>query len=657
MTNLATHILYAQSASSPLELLWAKGLSGSKYEVGEKVVADKIGNVYMIGTFEGQLNMPEININLISKGGKDIFISKWNSEGQLINATAIGSNYDDKANALKIDKDNKVYIAGYKEKISSPNGYDEIEKDMFWSVYDTSLKVKNTLTIASTADEEILNLDIDNENNIVVSGYFRNEITFDTNGSDLTFATKGYSDAFFAKYDREGKCLWAKTLNLVTINTTLYSQVDKSGSIILAGIFQSRCDFDPSAGQTFLTSTSYTQDIFIAKYTSNGTFISADKIGGNGWEQLHDMKIDNAGNLILAGSFYGLVDFGLEIKQKKLIAKLQDGFIVSYAPNREIIFANRFTAISERSKPSISIDTNNSIYLTGSFLDNAEFNNVPTSTISSAGGSDLFVAHYSQSGNFDYEQTLGYNESEVAAYCYFANNTLYISGVYEGNSILKTQNNEIALTNKGMGDAFVIALQTDYKPNQNYSLAGRINSSGQEIVDCQVKLWEKSATNELIELQTMMSSNGTFQFNNLPKSTYTLEVIPQSEAKFRFKTTYYVNKASLAAANWINLFGNATELDLQLIPYAKNARAENQWIQVYANSDNETLNIHCSEAINSPSNLKIFDTRGILIYERSFLAQETVSVKQLSLPEVPQGVYCGIITNSDYEPYLFKYIK
>lgn len=657
MTNFAIHTLHAQVASLPLELLWAKGLGGNRNEMGEKIVADNIGNVYMVGTFEGQLNLPEINTNLLSKGGKDIFITKWNNKGRLQKAVAVGSGYDDKANALKIDKNNMLYLAGYKEKMSSPNGYEELEKDMFWSLYDTSLALKKTITVASTADEEIFNLDIDNQENVVVSGYFKNEINFDPNRSDLIFATKGYSDAFFAKYDSDGKCLWAKTLNLVSINTTLYSQVDQSGNIILSGIFQSRCDFDPSVGQAFLTSTSYTQDIFIAKYTPDGALISADKIGGSGWEQLHDMKMDYAGNLILVGSFYGTVDFGLGITQMNLKSRLQESFVASYAPNREIIFANGFTSISERGKTTIAIDTNNSIYLTGSFLNNAEFNDSQTSTISSAGGSDLFVAHYSQIGNFDYALALGYNESEVATSSYFANNILYISGVYDGNSTLKTHNNEIALINKGMGDAFVIALQTDYKPRQNYSLAGRINTGNQEVVDCQVKLWEKSATNELIERQTMNSTNGIFQFNNLPKSTYTLEVIPQAEAKFRFKNTFYVNKSSLATANWINLFGNTTEVDLQLIPYGKNARAESAWIQVYTNSNKETLNIYGSEDINTSSLLKIFDSRGILIYERSFLAQETVGVQQLQLPEVPQGVYCGILTNSQFEPHQFKFVK
>lgn len=369
------------------------------------------------------------------------------------------------------------------------------------------------------------------------------------------------------------------------------------------------------------------------------------------------MKIDHAGNLILVGSFYGIVDFGLGITQKNLKSRLQDGFIASYAPNREIIFTNRFTAISERDKPTISVDTNNSIYLTGSFLDNAKFNNAQTSTISSAGGSDLFIAHYSKIGNFDYVQTLGNNESEIATSSYFVNNILYISGIYEGNSTLKTQNNEISLTNKGVGDAFVIALQTDFKPSLIYSLAGRINSSDQEIVDCQIKLWERNATNELIERQTMSSTDGIFQFNNLSKSTYTLEVIPQAEAKFRFKTTYYVNKSSLASANWITLFGNTTEVDLQLIPFAKNARTESKWVQVYPNIDNEALNIYGSGEIKSSSLLKIFDSRGILIYERLFLAQETVGVQQLPLPEMPQGVYCGIITNSQFEPHQFKFIR
>ncbi|MCA9195434.1 MAG: hypothetical protein KDB03_26870 [Planctomycetales bacterium] len=102
--------------------------------------------------------------------------------------------------------------------------------------------------------------------------------------------------------------------------TSVYSNVaavDNSGNTYMSGRFLGTMDFDSNAthpgNADVLTARGYA-DAFVAKYDSQGAFLWVRRMGGDSPDLLDDgatqIALDDAGNLIVGGSFAGSADFG-----------------------------------------------------------------------------------------------------------------------------------------------------------------------------------------------------------------------------------------------------------------------------------------------------------------------------------------------------------
>ncbi|MES2516256.1 MAG: SBBP repeat-containing protein, partial [Bacteroidota bacterium] len=128
--------------------------------------------------------------------------------------------------------------------------------------------------------------------------------TFDGNlsakyGSSFT-SSYGQDDGFLAKYTTTGVFQWAVKIGGTTNDQVKSVAVDPSGNVYVCGYFNGTADFDPSAS-TF-TLTNATQDGFLAKYSSAGTFLWAVKYGGSGNDEPWKMYAD-ANGIYLTGSY------------------------------------------------------------------------------------------------------------------------------------------------------------------------------------------------------------------------------------------------------------------------------------------------------------------------------------------------------------------
>jgi gliding motility-associated-like protein len=81
-------------------------------------------------------------------------------------------------------------------------------------------------------------------------------------------------------------------------------QIDKQNNVYVTGFFSNTADFDPSAAVYNLTATG-AFDTFVAKYTTEGKFIWAVRMGGSGgdYAQINSLVVDKDGNPIITGQF------------------------------------------------------------------------------------------------------------------------------------------------------------------------------------------------------------------------------------------------------------------------------------------------------------------------------------------------------------------
>jgi hypothetical protein len=95
-------------------LQWARRAgSGGAYpedEEGHGIAVDAAGNCYVTGFFRGTASFG--SSNLVSSGGKEIFVAKYDSAGTMVWAKKAGLVFDDSGNGIALDSNGNAYVAG-----------------------------------------------------------------------------------------------------------------------------------------------------------------------------------------------------------------------------------------------------------------------------------------------------------------------------------------------------------------------------------------------------------------------------------------------------------------------------------------------------------------------------------------------------------------
>lgn len=101
---------------------------------------------------------------------------------------------------------------------------------------------------------------------------------------------------------------WAKSMGGTSSDYGKSITTDASNNVYTAGYFTSTVDFDPGAGTNNVTSAGNT-DIFIQKLDASGNFVWVKTIGVGNADQAHSITLDASGNIYVTGQYQGSVDF------------------------------------------------------------------------------------------------------------------------------------------------------------------------------------------------------------------------------------------------------------------------------------------------------------------------------------------------------------
>ena len=94
--------------------IWAKRIGGISADRGTSIAVDAAGDVFITGYFHGTVdfNPGTWVYNLVSAGGRDIFICKISSSGNFIWAKQIGGSSDDRGLSVTTDLSGNVHASG-----------------------------------------------------------------------------------------------------------------------------------------------------------------------------------------------------------------------------------------------------------------------------------------------------------------------------------------------------------------------------------------------------------------------------------------------------------------------------------------------------------------------------------------------------------------
>lgn len=231
------------------------------------------------------------------------------------------------------------------------------------------------------------------------------------------------------------QCFWATQAGGIGEDYGYAIGTDSTGNVYSVGSFTGSADFDPSSS-SFLLNSSGGRDIYLLKLDGNRSFIWAKKIGGVFDDEPKDLFVDKNGDLYVTGYFKSSADFDPSNNSLNLNSLgLKDVFVAKYDSSGSMQWAFGFGGAADDEGNSVSIDGFGSIYLTGTFQGNVDFNPSPSnSNLISNGGTDVFVSKFKTNGLFERVLKFGGAADDIGK-CVKTdlNGNLFVAGCFQGS--------------------------------------------------------------------------------------------------------------------------------------------------------------------------------------------------------------------------------
>lgn len=415
---------------------WAVKAGGSGDDFSRGIAIDAAGNTYVTGAFSGTASFG--NTNLISAGGHDIFLAKFDALGTCVWARQAGSSASgiEEGRGVTVDGQGNVYLTGAFAGVASfgtTNLASAGALDIFLAHY-TAAGALVWVRQAGGSDsfEYGLAVTMDPVGNLLVAGQFSGSATF----SGTNLVSRGGLDAFLAKYDPAGNLVWITQGGGSAEDVARSVAVDGDGNSYISGWYGGTATFGPTNGSLTLTNAGG-YDAFAAKYDSagrltrinyvaspqddiaygfgldggtNGNFLvwlgstvasrlalfRFDATGNGVWTRTATVSspqaargglaVDSAGNSYFTSQFSGTAIFGA---QTWLAQGESDVFVVKYDAAGNLVWLKRAPGSSSEEGRAIALGPENNPVLTGWFPQDISFDGL---NLASDGGNDVFVA-------------------------------------------------------------------------------------------------------------------------------------------------------------------------------------------------------------------------------------------------------------------------
>ncbi|MHC4800384.1 MAG: SdrD B-like domain-containing protein, partial [Planctomycetota bacterium] len=313
------------------------------------------------------------------------------------------------------------------------------------------------------------------------------------NFGGTVLAGRGIRTFYLAKYNTEGKVIWAKAGGGASSVSIDEIALDQEGNIHISGYYGGN---EMNFGDITLSGPGF-RDVFLAKFDTSGDLIWAKTGGSQDVDRAKGMNIDEAGNVYLIGEFYGdtAIFDGVSIPGHALFPihnNFSDIFVVKYDSAGNVIWANpvgtnqddfvtattvdpggNFYLLGTLGEYSPSgvlqwaevagsinydravdllLDQNGNALLTGSFSGSTA--TIGSFTVTGQGDEDIFTAKFDTDGNAVWAKAGGGSfYDRIVSTVLDDEGNLYLAGTFDGTSA--TFGSTI-LTGKGSYDVFLV---------------------------------------------------------------------------------------------------------------------------------------------------------------------------------------------------------
>lgn len=263
-------------------ILWARSNGGIIGSIGVQGIAvDTFGRSLITGDFQGAVTYGPFTLS--SAGGRDIYLAKYDTNGNVLWASSAGGTSEDGGIGVAVDTASNCYVTGGFRGTASFGPFTVTSAgfgDVFVAKYDIFGNTEWVTSAGGQGQDSTFGISNDPAGNTYVTGRFERTATF----GELTLTSAGMGDVFVAEYDTGGNVLWIRSAKGMFGDAGRGVGLDAFGNIYVTGVF----GFGPFPGGGTLEFSPLTitsaggGDIFVVKYDDcgNGIIEAAEQCEG-----------------------------------------------------------------------------------------------------------------------------------------------------------------------------------------------------------------------------------------------------------------------------------------------------------------------------------------------------------------------------------------
>jgi hypothetical protein len=323
-------------AASAGDFVWAKRFGGEGSDDVKCIRYDQNGDLYLVGGFDGTTSFGSQNMR--SWGGRDAFVGRFQTNGEPVWVQQAGGTDDDAAAAVAVSPEGGIVVLGASRSATIVCG-------------DISL----------------------------TNRYARD-----------------YDSLFIARFDADGKALWARLINGAGVAERAGIGCDAAGNVFFTAWMARFANF----GVTNLTGY---EDILVGKFDAQGEFQWARKVGSYGYDYGYALAVSPGGTAYVLGTF----EYEASFDNIKLTSRgSKDISLAAYNPDGGVEWAQQFGGPALDGAGDLVLVDNVGVLVSGQFTGSATVGDTNL-VASTAYDPDLFLALVKADGAIRWVRQIG----------------------------------------------------------------------------------------------------------------------------------------------------------------------------------------------------------------------------------------------------------
>lgn len=271
-------------------------------------------------------------------------------------------------------------------------------QDMFVACYAPDGRLRFARNFGAGRSDEPRAIGALPNGDLVITGLFSGRIGLEKAG---TLSAQGGADIFVMRMTGTGEVLWSRQFGGKFADGANALATTPDGNILLAGSFE-HAMLVPRGNTLTAIDSAGKRDAVVMKLDGDGNVMWATQIGGTGYDEANAISARHDGGVLVAGTFRNTIT----VAQDTLTSRgFKDVFVTALDAEGLTLWTKHLGGKQQDTVQGIVEDANRIVTVAGDFQN--EMTLPDESTLLSAGGTDVYIARFDRSGDFQRATSFG----------------------------------------------------------------------------------------------------------------------------------------------------------------------------------------------------------------------------------------------------------